>query len=163
VRGIQSSFSDFTSGVRDVWDNPSEFVAALAYVAANNPRGIAGALMDPFIESKLNVIGAWDSAVSGDWYSVGRAYEDHLRRGTIAACIMVACKAVTATARVGRGLFRGSRVVEIQTPAQPLNFTKTTAQHMANPKRYVPEYILRDVIRYGKSLPDPQGTSAMIR
>ena len=41
-----------------------------------------------------------------------------------------------------------------------LNFTKTTTERMGNPGRSVPVQTLKDAIKYGKGLPDPQGTNA---
>ena len=44
--------------------------------------------------------------------------------------------------------------------AKDLNFTNTTKQHMDDPSRSVPVQTLKDAISSGKSMPDPQGTSA---
>jgi hypothetical protein len=43
-----------------------------------------------------------------------------------------------------------------------LNFTATAASRMRNLGRYVPVQILQSAIKYGKGIPDPQGTKAIM-
>lgn len=44
-----------------------------------------------------------------------------------------------------------------------LQFTETTAKHMANPGRFVPIHILHLAIKYGKRMPDPQKMAGVFR
>ncbi len=46
---------------------------------------------------------------------------------------------------------------------QRLQFTNKTANHMANPGRFVPVHILHLAIKYGRRLPDPQQIPGVFR
>lgn len=43
-----------------------------------------------------------------------------------------------------------------------LNFTRTAAQHMDEPGRYVPMQTLQEAIKTGTAMADPQGSSAIM-
>ena len=47
--------------------------------------------------------------------------------------------------------------------ARRLQFTETSARHMANPGRFVPVHILHLAIKYGRRLPDPQQIAGVFR
>ena len=44
-----------------------------------------------------------------------------------------------------------------------LQFTETSARHMANPGRFVPVHILHLAIKYGRRMPDPQQIAGVFR
>lgn len=48
-------------------------------------------------------------------------------------------------------------------PVRRLQFTETTAKHMANPGRFVPVHILHLATKYGRRTPDPQKVAGVFR
>jgi hypothetical protein len=75
------------------------------------------------------------------------------RGGLRAAASLLTREALAAARAAWRAIrFRG-----------PLNFTETTARHMAESGRFVPVHILRLAIRYGSRSADPQGVAGAFR
>lgn len=58
------------------------------------------------------------------------------------------------------GVLRGKLKFGLSPKA--LKFTTTPAQHMSEPSRYIPVYILEKAVRYGKRMPDVKGNSGRI-
>ncbi|GHT14311.1 hypothetical protein FACS1894170_11220 [Planctomycetales bacterium] len=65
----------------------------------------------------------------------------------------------------GTGQIAGTLAIGVKLPAETslpknLNYSGTVAKHMTESSRYVPQAIIKDVIRYGRPVADSQGTQA---
>jgi hypothetical protein len=71
--------------------------------------------------------------------------------------------AVSATSKIASGILPFLRRRLLGLSVKRLQFTETTARHMANPGRFVPIHILHLAIKHGKRMPDPQKVAGVFR
>ncbi|MET3218449.1 UNVERIFIED_ORG: hypothetical protein ABIC48_006244 [Burkholderia territorii] len=71
--------------------------------------------------------------------------------------------AVSATSKMTSRILPLLRSKLQGMPVRRLQFTETTAKHMANPGRFVPVHILHLAIKYGRRMPDPQKVAGVFR
>lgn len=71
--------------------------------------------------------------------------------------------AASATSKIANRILPLLRSRMQRLSAKPLQFTETTARHMANPGRFVPIHILQLAIKHGRRTPDPQKVAGVFR
>lgn len=71
--------------------------------------------------------------------------------------------AVSATSKVASRILPLLRSRLQNLSVGRLQFTETTAKHIANPGRFVPVHILHLAIKYGRRMPDPQSVAGVFR
>jgi hypothetical protein len=124
--------------------------------------GLESPLIDPIDIIAFGVVGLWKGLFGGGIRAAMRGIAGGAGRGGAGAVVKAGVvvtirtlgrRSITAIRGVYRAIrFRGA-----------LNFTATTAIHMAEPWRRVPHHILKLVIRFGKRSPDPQGVAGAFR
>lgn len=124
--------------------------------------GLQSPLIDPIDILAGGLVGLGRGLLGGGLRAAGRGIVGGAGRGggaalgsaglrsLISSLSRRALTAIRATFRAIR--FRG-----------PLNFTATTAAHMAETGRRVPHHLLKLAIRYGTRSPDPQGIAGAFR
>jgi hypothetical protein len=99
-----------------------------------------------------------------DLILVGPAAVKLLRAGFGAATRLAAERAaISATSTMTSRMLPLLRSRLQGLSARRLQFTETTARHMANPGRFVPVHILHLAVKYGKRMPDPQKVAGVFR
>jgi hypothetical protein len=99
-----------------------------------------------------------------DLILIGAGVVKLLRAGAGAVAVSLASRgAAVATGRMARHVVPLLRSRIKGLSALRIQFTETTARHMANPGRRVPVHILHLAIKYGKRGADPQKVAGVFR
>lgn len=99
-----------------------------------------------------------------DLILIGPAVVKFMRAGFSAVARLATGRAaVSATSKITSRILPLLRSRLQGLSVKRLQFTETTAKHMANPGRFVPVHILHLAIKYGKRIPDPQKVAGVFR
>ncbi|MBR8178453.1 hypothetical protein [Burkholderia ambifaria] len=99
-----------------------------------------------------------------DLILIGSAALKLMRTGFSAASRLATGRAaVSATSKITSRVLPLLRSRLRSLSVTRLQFTETTAKHMANPGRFVPVHILHLAIKYGARMPDPQKVAGVFR
>lgn len=99
-----------------------------------------------------------------DLILIGPAVVKFMRAGfSVVARLATGRAAVSATSKITSRILPLLRSRLQGLSVKRLQFTETTAKHMANPGRFVPVHILHLAIKYGKRIPDPQKVAGVFR
>jgi hypothetical protein len=144
----------FRSGGSVTWTYDLE-----GQVISVDEPGLETPLIDPIDILAGGIVGWGRGLIGGAVRSEVRSVAGGAGRGAVmgaglrAASRTLARRALTAIRGVYRAIrFRG-----------PLNFSATTAAHMADVARRVPHHILKLAIRFGARAADPQGVAGAFR
>ncbi len=141
---------------------------------------LSGACVGFVFEGAKNVWHVYD--VSGQWVGIeeapletplidpydliliGPAVVKFIRAGFSAAARLATGRAATATTSKITSRTLPLLISRLQgLSVRRLQFTETTAKHMANSGRFVPVHILHLAIKHGKRMPDPQKVAGVFR
>lgn len=99
-----------------------------------------------------------------DLILIGPAVVKLMRAGfSTAARLATGRAAAAATSKITSRVFPLLRSRLQGLSVKRLQFTETTAKHMANPGRFVPVHILHLAIKHGKRVADPQKVAGVFR
>lgn len=147
--GVIVGFRYYSGGYWEIYNLYGEMVES-------GEIGLEAPLIDPIDILAGGLTGLGRGLIRGGGRAVVGAAAGGAGRGT-AGAVVKAGLAVTIRALSQRAITAVRGVYRVIRFRGPLNFTTSTARHMATAGRRVPHHTLKLSVRFGKRVPDPRG------